>query len=1061
MVLFKRKPVKFDPPPKNITDHDEVWVIEKTGEVYNDYEKYLRRCDFYAQKLFTCESTGHSGYTFFEAMESQVSSEPVWEGIKVTETQTEASREIDSIFPDALRSRVLHFVQFLTTPRMDDLVNLVFDHFKEHYLVGDRVSIEVEGPVARRYGVITDISDNSQLHQNAFTRSPDEQYRSYTYVVTMDDNNEPITKYRAADMQRDRKYYSKLILKQFLRSTVSRESWIGAPWMAKEHLSKRYKIPTKIPDDKTRDAIMAQKKLINGSQQNGGSPPAQQTYAHQLPNGHAPQMNGHQPQQAQGPHSFVNFPTNPSHVQHPPHLMHPHLQGFPQQMVGGPPPQFAHPGPPHHLPQGVPLNIPQNALPPNLAHIMHHPPGALPVKLPFQNGFMQYQQFAPRNPPQQQQQQQQQQSQPAPLSKPFEPIKYPIEDLEISQPRLSTVRPSLKFFSDDVPEGVEAPSEDHQTGILMKSIGPLLCAWETLNVHDTIYMLDSFTFDDFADAMRYTSEEQDCELFVEVHCSVLKQIVNENGKLQAPLPHMTESEESDEDVSSKESTPTPEPEPPKRTTRSSLRKSEVQQIFEKARTPTPEPPKELHKAAEFVADFDWIEQLKIRNFQNGGWQAIFVALLYRLSFDPIQKEACDEVLAVLVPGDQEPTIENIAENYRNLDVNLRVTALDQALRLTVTTEAFRDQLNAASLEMTRLRKEKIEFQRRRKELADELFKLDLERKIKLPDNTPASPSDVKENEDVSMISVPDSVIEVAEGEVNESEDASGAKSRTRTKNKRKAAAEEARKEKAKKTKIEAEKNKKQKEWEKLLKALDEKKEELKECEANINELDDDLRETLVHRSKVLGKDRFLNKYYWFEHNGMPFGGVPNSSTAQYGYANGRIWVQGPDAEELQPCLEEPALSQDMQRFQFTIPQRKEKEEGSTHLTTSTDWAYYDDPEDIDKLIVWLDERGHREKQLRKELQIFRDRIAEYMEKMKKHLTKAERAEEDDEDEDSKPRISTRGKAYAEKEGAKERCLLWTNSIMLDEYGYIHSTEYEPPKKGKARVVKTTKGKGRR
>lgn len=50
-----------------------------------------------------------------------MSSEPVWEGIKVTETQTEASREIDSIFPDALRSRVLHFVQFRTTSRMDDL----------------------------------------------------------------------------------------------------------------------------------------------------------------------------------------------------------------------------------------------------------------------------------------------------------------------------------------------------------------------------------------------------------------------------------------------------------------------------------------------------------------------------------------------------------------------------------------------------------------------------------------------------------------------------------------------------------------------------------------------------------------------------------------------------------------------------------------------------------------------------------------------------------------------------------------------------------------------------
>lgn len=937
------------------------------------------------------------------------------------------------------------------------------------------MSIEIDGATTRRYGVITDISDSSQLHQSAYTRSPDEQYRSYSYVITMDDNNEPITKYKAADMQRDRKYYSKLILKQFLRSTVSRESWIGAPWMAKEHLSKRYKIPTKIPDNKTRDAVMAQKKLTNGSQQNG-SPPVQHTYSHQLQNGHAPHVNGHRPQQptqhGQGPHAYVNFATNHSHAPHLPNLMHPHHQGFQHNMAGGPPQQFAHPGPPHHLQQGIPLNIPQNALPPNLAHIMHHPPGSLPVNLPFQNGFMQYQQFAPRNPPQQQQQQ------PVPQSKPFEPIKYPIEDLEISQPRLSTVRPPLKFFSDDVPEGVEARPEEDHTGLLMKSVGPLLCAWETLNVHDTIYMLDSFTFDDFADAMRFSSEDEDCELFVEIHCSVLKQIVNENGKLQAPLPNMAEVEESDDEVSSKESTPTPEPEPPKRTTRSSLRKSEVHQIAEKARTPTPEPPKEVHKAAEFVADFDWIEQLKIRNFLNGGWQSILVALLYRLSFDPIQKDICDEILASLVPADQEPTIESIAENYRYMDVNLRVAALDQALRLTVTTEAFRDQLNAASLEMTRLRKEKIEYQRKRKELyvgisnllekytntgarADELFKLDLERKIKLPDNTPASPSDVKENEDVSMISTAESVTEAVEGEANESEDTSAAKSRTRTKNKRKAAAEEARKEKAKKAKLEAEKNKKQKEWEKLLRAVDEKKDELKECEANINELDDDLRETLVHRSKVLGKDRFLNKYYWFEHNGMPFGGVPNSSTADYGYANGRLWVQGPDAEELQPCLEEPALSQDMQRFKFTIPQRKEKEEGSTHLGSSMDWAYYDEPEDIDKLIAWLDERGHREKQLRKELQIFRDRIAEYMVKMKEHLTKVEKAEDEDEDDDSKPRISTRGKANAEKEGSKERCLLWKNSIMLDEYGYIHSTEYEPPKKGKARVVKTMKGKGRR
>lgn len=337
----------------------------------------------------------------------------------------------------------------------------------------------------------------------------------------------------------------------------------------------------------------------------------------------------------------------------------------------------------------------------------------------------------------------------------------------------------------------------------------------------------------------------------------------------------------------------------------------------------------------------------------------------------------------------------------------------------------------------------------------------MERKIHLPANTPASPSDAKmEDVDISMISAASDVKEADEGEANDSEETPATKSRLRqsSKNKRKAATEEARKEKAKKAKQEAEKTKKQKEWEKLLDSIEKKKDELRECEANINELDDDLRETMVHRSKVLGKDRFLNKYYWFEHNGMPFGGVPNSSTAEYGYANGRIWVQGPDEYEFNANLEEPAISMDRQRFGFNIPQRKAKEEGDTHLTKSSEWAYYDDPEDIDKLLAWFDEKGLREKALRKELLAFRDRIAEYMGHMKAHLSEAEKEKEEDEDEENNTRVSTRNKTYVDKDTNKDPCLLWTNSIMRDEYGHNHAEEYEPPKKGKA---KPAKGKGRR
>ncbi|KAF2187276.1 glycosyltransferase family 57 protein [Zopfia rhizophila CBS 207.26] len=1030
LVQYKRKPVKFEPLPPFLDDNTEVWAIEATGEVFADYEKYLAS--------FTCESTGHQGYTFFQALESEM----------------EASKEINSFFPERLRAQVLAFVQFLHTPRMDDLVN----HFREQYMVGDRVTVEHEN--LRKNGTIKEMQDTSRLH--IFPgQIPDDQYRSYTYHIELENTGEVLTKYKASELQRDRRVYSKLVLKQFLRSAVSREAWNGAPWIIKEHLAKRYNISTKVPEAKTRDAVVAARKAAQAANSNNVTPANPNISS--IPNAAAPPVTAPPPGPRPPfpgpgqPPTFVNFSTNGQHpfsgdperqmmkpLNNEPPRPYPPFQNMPH-LNGRMPPFMPMAQPPH-----LPTNLPQN-LPPNLVHLAQHmpAPGAgLPISLPFQNNFMQYQTLAPTTLPQQQA---------GPSARPFEPVKYPTEDLEIRQPRLSVHRPPLKFFSDDVPEGIEPPEK--KTGILMKSIGPLLCAWDTLNVHDTIYVLDSFTFDDFVDAMRFSSEEVECELLTEVHCSILKQIVNDSGKLQVALPTIENSDESENEDSSKTTSPEPEPEPPVRTTRSSMRKSEAGAIAK--RTPTPEPPKQIHNAAEFLAEYNWIEQCKIRNFREGGWQAMLVGLLYVLSFNPIQKQPCDDILAELVPPDEVPSLESIARHYVYLDVNLRIATLEMALRLTVGTETFRDQLVAASQEMTRLRKEKIEFQKKRKELADELFKLDNERKIQLPLNMPASPTaDSKENVDVSMNGTEEAKEEAdAASETSEEPRNSNRKLRHTNKNKRKREAVAARKEKEKKAKAEAAKTKQQKEWEKLLDDIQKKKEELRRCESSINELDDDLRETLVHRSKLIGKDRFLNKYYWFEHNGMPYGGVPNSSTAAYGYANGRLWVQGPDEHELQPNLEEPALSQDRERFGFTIPQRKEKEEGSTHLSTSTEWGYYDDPSDMDKLMAWLDERGVREKALRKELQAFRDKIAEYMVKMKEHLDEAEKSKA--EGEENATRVSTRTKTYVDKDVTKDRCLLWTNSIMRDEYGYSHSEEYQPPRKTKKGTAKVTKSKGRK
>src|SRR5690606_26070997 len=94
-------------------------------------------------------------------------------------------------------------------------------------------------------------------------------------------------------------------------------------------------------------------------------------------------------------------------------------------------------------------------------------------------------------------------------------------------------------------------------------------------------------------------------------------------------------------------------------------------------------------------------------------------------------------------------------------------------------------------------------------------------------------------------------------------------------------------------------NKSQQKYQKVLKDIAKLKQKIEAEEADIREIDGDLREADCARLKLMGVDRFYNRYWWFERNGMPFGGLPDSSTADSGYAMGRLWVQGPSENETQ------------------------------------------------------------------------------------------------------------------------------------------------------------------
>ncbi|KAI0180833.1 hypothetical protein GGR52DRAFT_7137 [Hypoxylon sp. FL1284] len=1018
MVLFKRKPVRFVPTPQIDDDSMEVWHIPTTGEVFLDYEDYLRRLDFYkqvrtlaaplrpcsplpqicsngstnphAQPRFMCQITGRSGLTFFQALKNE----------------HDGAQEVDQAFPEALKGPILRRVHCQTISRIDTLVDMVYDEYKSDYYPGETVTV-IRKDGERVTGIVRDKARlGSKLLPDGTMTQP---YSRYVTTHTTDGHDDEMA-VDNKDIYRDRKVFTKSILRSFIKKTVTRQSWNGAPWVVKPEIAAKYHIDNRVPPHLRRDSKeqerkqnQAQKRAsqsMNGTRERNGSTGSMQNFG-----------------PARLPELKPAYKSNKILKTH--HGQSPHGQDLDDNgMYMG-----DHQGPFPPMPGDHPYHFPAQ-----MRYQMAPPPA------------MQSKPQSPSPPP------------------PPPPPKYPIEDLQL-EPRDDYVRPALKFLCSDPPEGV-IDSGARNDKILMKSIGPLLETWVTLNVYCEVYRLDSFTFDDFIQALEVAKEGTPCQLFTEIHCALLKQIVSseaDGGKLLIDLPALDEdSSDEEEEEESAEPTPEPEPKPAGRATRSSLAKLEAERVKAEAAAAEKTPEPEIkHRAPEALADFDWVDQLKKREFQDGKWELMMVGLLHQLSKKPRYTQACEEILAHLAPTDIEPSRETVRQQYSNLDLNLRVSVLQILCLLTVETKAFRGYMEECAETMTGYRKDKIDWQRKRKQAIEDLKGLHEERKILLPENMPPSPpaeevESKKTNGDVKMTNSDESAEEPSE-EVGESdEDAHQRRFPRRGGNR---AAERQRKREEQERKKEAESAakmpKQSKQFIKLQKDIHKKDGYIKHCEGEIATLDNDLREADCARTRTLGKDRFWNRYYWFERNGMPYAGLPNSSTAEAGYANACIWVQGPDDMEREGYIDMPAEFQDeyKAKFKMTVPQRKKMEEGRTSVFNAHQWGYYSEPSEVDSLLNWLDPRGSNELKLRKEILNYKDKIVTHMEHRNQYLrpTEEEEDKEQAKDKEEPKRMSTRTKAQTTPEPTPIRCLDWTNNMALEEFGHLHSEPPPPPK----------------
>ncbi|KAF7916288.1 hypothetical protein EAE99_009761 [Botrytis elliptica] len=965
MVLFKRKPVQYVPKPHVENEDTEVWLIPATGEYFLEYEQYLGRMDFYRQHKFICQISGHSQLTFFDALKSELA----------------GAQEVEEAFPNPLKQPVLRRVQFSTISRIDTLVDIIFEEFRSDYFPGEAVTVHVVSG-DRLTGTVREKTHfGSKVLENGTLSVP-----LTRYFVSLDGRPNEEAVVDDQHITRDRKIFTKQVLRSFIKKTVTREAWTGAPWLVKHDVAAIYNIDTRIPPHLRYESKAAERKQHQSQKKSGGTD--FDNMIGSFHGGNGPQARLPELKPAPKSHKSKQLQSQLAKVNGQSQQAGPHFQNFHNS-------SFA------------------------LAPLASLPP-------------------APPPPP---------------------PIKYPIEDLEVPPRVDGPKRPDIKYFSQDNPMMIGKPKAEGN-GIHMSSIGQLLETWDTLNVYCQIFKLDSFTFDDFVEALQFTSEDVDCELFVEIHCAVLKILVNseaDDGKLQIQLPEIEESDDEEESngEASVAPTPTPEPEPKPRgrATRSSLAKAEAEALQKAAEQPPEEPaePVNPHRAAEMEDSLEWIEKLRKRDFKNGGWEAIMVGLLYQLSKDERHFVACEALLVELAPLDSEPTQETARLQYAKLDVNLRIKALQIICMLTMETKAIRGYMEESSEHMTELRKEKIKYQRDKKDAHDALKKLNETRKALEPPPEPSpapaiekpaeKEASVSVNGDVTMVDAED---EVQDSHGDEIMDSDGEAPPTRSLRRGlDRAAERKRKREAeqeKKAKAEAEPKapKQSKALTKVLKDIQKLHDEIKHCEEEIAILDNDLREADCPRTRVLGKDRFWNRYYWFERNGMPYSGLPTSSTADAGYANGCIWIQGPDDLEREGYIEMRPEWQDEYRYKFnlTVPERKVMEEGNTHVFNSREWGYYDDPESVEGLLNWLDARGNNELKLRKELQLYKDKITTHMEKRKEYLNPSDEKSIDS----SHKRMSTRGKQQPHVDHTAHRCLSWHNNTAIEELGHLHSEQ---------------------
>lgn len=442
----------------------------------------------------------------------------------------------------------------------------------------------------------------------------------------------------------------------------------------------------------------------------------------------------------------------------------------------------------------------------------------------------------------------------------------------------------------------------HKMEELGEFVPDALESWSFLNVYRVPLLLDTFTFDDFLTAMKWSIHHR-CTLQDEIFCAVLSGFCKVGAKeLEFEFPEEFDEDsapikdDSDDDIfdDGLDAKKKDSGEGDKSDVKDEDDKDKVIDIPDSSDDSFYD--EDTNKVEQYLnhRGQSYVDRLSKRLFKDGGWQIIMLGILYEVSHFKGWKEHIKEIFDRLAPLESSVNNAALLSHFQNLDAGLKIKALNILCTLLVNSPLIRTYLEKCMEESTSLRRDRLEKLRDYKVAYENAQNADKELRI-IIDTLKANGA----NQDTPALT---------------EEQIADAKKKTRRRGD-----------------LNLEPTEEElgyaKDNEELAVHLATRTAQLKiaqDLRAQRRVLEKEIVELDVQRIRYLGKDRLFNRYWWFENNGLPnIGGgkgahdddedgdeaVVGAGAAgdddddddedlqQETFLMGRLWVQGPSEED--------------------------------------------------------------------------------------------------------------------------------------------------------------------